>query len=438
MQRRHAVDGHGPRQTQIGHADMAIPDDGQLGGLGRVVEIILHLLLPAVGDLLQDLPDAGQQRLKQLLRPDLQRLGQHRMVGVGHAVGDDVPRLVPVETRVVHQNTHQLRDHQRGVGVVDLNDVLLVEVLQGAVDLDMLAGDGLHGGGNEEVLLLQPQGLALVVVVLGVQHLADGVRHGTLLRRLQILALTEQLHVDGLGAAGLPQPQGIDVVGVVAGDLHVAGHGQHAGVVLMHHHQVAVVPAGANLAAEVDLLRLLQLGQQPCVAQLHPVVRQLHLLSLHDLLLEDAQLIADGVAGGGDVQRGHAVQIAGGQTAQTAVAQAGVRLDLKNIGGLEAQLVNGVGQRIQQLQIVGVLHETAAHQELHGQVMHLPPSLMEGLLPRLHAALGHDIPQHHGAGLHHLAVGGLLLGAAVIQPQLLDDRFLQCLLGIGHIQKSSV
>ena len=276
------------------------------------------------------------------------------------------------------------------------------------------------------------------MVILGVEHLTDGVRHGPLLRRLQVLPLTEQLHVDGLGAAGLPQPQGVDVVGVVAGDLHVAGHGHDAGVVLVDDHQVAVVPAGADFAAEVYLLGLLQLGQQPRIAQLHPVVRQLHLLALHDLLLEDAQLVADGIAGGGDIQRGHAVQIAGGQTAQTAVAQTGVRLDLEDVGGLEAQLVNGGDQHIQQLQIVGVLHEAAPHQELHGQVVYLPLALMGGLLPGLHAVLGHDIPQHHGAGLHHLAVGGLLLGAAVVQPQLLYDGFLQCILGIGHMLKSSV
>ena len=49
--------------------------------------------------------------------------------------------------------------------------------------LDVLACDGLHGGGNEEILLLQPQGLALIVVVLGIEHLGDDVRHGLLLRR---------------------------------------------------------------------------------------------------------------------------------------------------------------------------------------------------------------------------------------------------------------
>ena len=46
------------------------------------------------------------------------------------------------------------------MGVVDLDDVLLMEVTQSAVLSAVLAHDGLYGGGNEEVLLLQTQRLA--------------------------------------------------------------------------------------------------------------------------------------------------------------------------------------------------------------------------------------------------------------------------------------
>mgnify|MGYP006922401481 CR=1 FL=1 len=38
------------------------------------------------------------------------------------------------------------------------------------VGLDVLAHDGLDRGGDEEVLLAQAQALALIVVVLGVEH----------------------------------------------------------------------------------------------------------------------------------------------------------------------------------------------------------------------------------------------------------------------------
>ena len=46
-------------------------------------EVSLQLALVAGGDLLQDLPDAGQQGLDQVLGPALQGLGQDGVVSVG-------------------------------------------------------------------------------------------------------------------------------------------------------------------------------------------------------------------------------------------------------------------------------------------------------------------------------------------------------------------
>ena len=55
----------------------------------------VQLALVAGGDLLQDLPDPGQETLDQALGPALQRLGQDGVVGVGHRLGDDIPGVVP-------------------------------------------------------------------------------------------------------------------------------------------------------------------------------------------------------------------------------------------------------------------------------------------------------------------------------------------------------
>ena len=324
--------------AEVGHADLAAPDDGLVPDLGLVaVEVLVELSLVAVADLHQDLPDPGQQGLDELLGPALQGLHHDGVVGVGHGVGDDVPGLVPAVALLVQQDAHELGDDQGGVGVVDLDDVLLVEIPQGAVLGLVLPADVLHGGGDEEVLLLQAQGLALVVVVLGVEDLGDGLGHGLLLHGLQVLAPGEEGHVQRDGALGVPQPEDVDVVGAVTGDLHILGHGQHVVAALVDHGVLAVgAPHVLHGAAEVDLLGLVHLGDEPAVGDVQPVVGQLHLLAVHDLLLEETQLVADGVAGGGDLQGGHGLQIAGGQTAQTAVAQTGVGLHLKEVGGGKA------------------------------------------------------------------------------------------------------
>ena len=179
----------------------------------------------------------------------------------------------------------------------------------------------------------------------------------------------------------------------------------------------------------MHLLRLLRTGQQPCAAYILPVVRQLHLLAFHDLLLEKTQLIADGIPRGGDLQRGHAVQIAGGQTAKAAVAEAGVRLVLEEVGRLEAQLLHGLGQRVHKAEIIGVFYEAASHEELQGQVVHLPELLLVRFLPRGDVPLGHNVPQNHGAGTEHIAVPRLLGRAAAVDAQLLQNCIFQCVLG---------
>ena len=141
--------------AQVGHAHLAAPDDGHVGDLAGVIAIaVLQLPLVAGGDLLEDDPDAGQQGLDEGLGPALQGLGQDGVVGVADGLGDDVPGVLPGVALHVQQDAHQLRDDQGGVGVVDLDDVLFMEVAQGAILGAVLTDDGLHRGGDEEVLLL--------------------------------------------------------------------------------------------------------------------------------------------------------------------------------------------------------------------------------------------------------------------------------------------
>ena len=130
------------------------------------------------------------------------------------------------------------------MGVVDLDDMLLVEVAQRAILGTVLADDRLGGGGDEEILLLQPQGLALVVVVIGIEHFCDDLGHGLLLHRLQVLTPGVEGHIHGDRALGVPQAQGVGVVGLVAGDLHVTWNGQHGRVAHVLRLIVAVHPNG--------------------------------------------------------------------------------------------------------------------------------------------------------------------------------------------------
>lgn len=71
--------------------------------------------------------------------------------------------------------------------------------------------------------------------------------------------------------------------------------------------------------------------------EVEPVVWDLDLVTVDDLLLEDTVSVTQTVAPRGVVERGETVQEAGSQTAQTTVAQSGVVLLLDNVLDTEAQ-----------------------------------------------------------------------------------------------------
>lgn len=71
--------------------------------------------------------------------------------------------------------------------------------------------------------------------------------------------------------------------------------------------------------------------------KLEPVVGNLDLVAVNDFLLEDAVAVAQAIAPGGVVERGETVKEAGGETAETTVAEGGVVLLFDDVLDAEAE-----------------------------------------------------------------------------------------------------
>ena len=112
---------------------------------------------------------------------------------------------------------------------------------------------------------------------------------------------------------------------------------------------------GVDGAADLDLAGLVHCRNLPNLAGRQPGIRQLDLLAFYDLLLENAVLVADGVAGTAYAVGRHAVHVAGSQTAETAVAEAGVSLLLEDVRHLKAHVFERCGQRIEHAEVVALL-----------------------------------------------------------------------------------
>ena len=121
----HTVDGVGADDGQVGHAHQLLVtflDDAHAGDAVDVAGVAaIDLVDLALVDLVDDLQVAGQQPGDQVQGPLLEGLGHEGVVGVGEGTDGQVPGMVPGQVVDVHQQAHQLRHGQRGVGVVELD-----------------------------------------------------------------------------------------------------------------------------------------------------------------------------------------------------------------------------------------------------------------------------------------------------------------------------
>ena len=229
----------------------------------------------------------------------------------------------------------------------------------------------MDGGGDEEVLLLQPQLLALRRGVLGVEHLGDVLREGLRADRLLVVTGVEDPQVERVGGDRAPQPQRVHPAVLVARD-HVV---VRDGLDLPARHPAGPLDAVGvgvllGVTAEGDDLRGLGVRELPRRPEGEPGVGLLDLAAVDEGLPEDAVLVADAVADAGHAHGGQRVDEAGGQSTQTAVAQ--TRLDLlgPQRGQVDAALAETLLDDLGQPGGEQRVAELAAEQVLGGQVRH--------------------------------------------------------------------
>ena len=410
VQRGHAVDGARADDGQVRHAHplaVAFVDEAhplQSPDVARVARRDLAQEAPV--DLVDDLHVPRQQALHEADAPVLEGLRQHGVVRVAGAGARDGPRLIPVEHLAVEQDAHELRHHQRRVRVVQLDEDALRQAGEGQAVGPEAAQDVLDRAGDEEVLLAQPQLLALQDVVVGVEHLRQVLRQHLPFDRLDVGAAVEVVEVERVRGLRLPEAQRVDRLGAVAHHGHVVGHALHG----MHGDPAPVyspVDRGHfDAALEADLTGVLGPGDLPDIALVEPVVGLLDLRAVQDALLEDAVVVAQPVADGRQVHRRQGVEKAGRQPSQAAVAEAGVGLV-----GAEALPVHvELGQRLAavplHLHVDDVAGQETAHQKLEGEIVDALDVVAVVALLGEDPAFNDAVTHRRGQGDVAVAVGG--------------------------------
>ncbi len=147
-------------------------------------------------DLVHDFEMSRQDASEQADRPFLERLGKQGVVRVPHGLSRDVPCRFPVHAMVVKEDADQLGDRERGVCVVELNRVLLVEARNVRRRLQVDADHVLQRAAHKKVLLLKTQLFSLKSGVVRVEHLADRLGGDFLLDRAIVVTDVERLEIE--------------------------------------------------------------------------------------------------------------------------------------------------------------------------------------------------------------------------------------------------
>ncbi len=420
VQARNAVDGITGHDCHIGHADHTVIDDAHAADLvvdidtGVVISLV-DLGLKAAVDLLDNAVNTGKELGEEVDGPFLECFRHDGVVGVGCALGGHFPRLVPGQFVLVHEQTHQFRNSQGRMRVVHLEDDLLVELFDIVMGLQILLDHGLQGSRDEEVLLFETEFLTLIILIIGIEDIADGPCQVFLLDGLLIIALIKGIQLEGLNGLRVPDTKSIDKAVAVADNGKVIGNSLDCAVAFLFVHGPAqlLVVIGLDITAEMDFLGVLGSAQFERIAVLKPVVRHFLLVAVLDLLLEHAVVITDAAAVSRIIEGGQGIKEACCETAQTAVAQS--RIGLLVLDGVQAkaELFEGLFNGTICHQVDRVVTKCTSHKEFHGQIdKFLGILVVKGLLGA-HPAVDDLVLEGQCGGLEHLLFRCFLHGAAV-------------------------
>ena len=257
----------------------------------------------------------------------------------------------------------------------------------------------MQGARDEEVLLRKSQAFSDLWLVVGVEHLAQGLGEGLLRHRPVVVADVKILEVERFDRLGFPQAQRVASVDPVTQDGRVVGHALHL-VSLYPANRVTPLRVGVPLAvaAELDVERDLRPHELPGVSTLEPLVGDLHLPAVLDRLIEDAELISDTVTNGRHLESRQRIEEAGGEPSKAAVPEAGLLFVRHQFFEIHTErMCRGTHLRLDP-EIHEVVTELRPHQKLSRQVtgdLDVALEALRGAHPALHKPVANGVGERH-------------------------------------------
>ena len=201
------------------------------------------------------------------------------MVGIGENLHRDIKGFVKAHEFFFHQNSQQLGDCDRWMGIIELYNPTLGKMGEIMPKLfSITPNHTLEGSAGEEILLLQPQTLALHGIVIGIKTRRNGFGFVAILHSFAVFLLVKQFKIESVYRLCLPQAQSVNGFSAITDDRHIVRHCPYI------------------LPPEVNFFPLFLAANAPRITELLPVVRGFLLKSAFDGLTEQAVFVPDSKA----------------------------------------------------------------------------------------------------------------------------------------------
>ena len=339
------------------------------------------------------------------------------MVGVRENLAAHIPCFGPCDAFFVNQDAHQLGNRQHGVGVVQVDGDFVGKVFDAGETAFVARHDVLYGCGNQEIFLFQAQLAAAVGGVVRIEDARDVFIAVLRADGGSVIAAVEICQVEAATGVSRPQAQRIGDVAAVAGDDFIVCHRGN----FFARMPFFFVTHIDDLSAEADGVLFVRAADLPCQILVEPQIGFFDLLAVHDFLFEHTVLIADAVAHGGNAQGGERVEEAGGQAAQTAVAQAGVLFLFADVGELFTQLFERLFKFGIHAFVNQSVDESASQQEFHRKVVNHAFAVVDVGAAGLQEVFGNQVARGEHGGVEPLVFGRLFRIDAQNENQFIDD-----------------
>ena len=299
VQSCYAVNAKGANYSQTSHMNLAILNNGQLMNQILIPWILgTNLIEEATVNLVNNHVDTWQQILEQISIPLLQSLWQNGVVSVGYSVAGNIPGYIPIQTIIINKYPHQLCYCYGWMGIVNLDAYLVCKGGNIIMGTHEMAYNALYTSRYKEVLLNQTEALALSGAIIWIQELSNLIYLVAVLLTLLNLIIGKACIIgEILICLSIPKTQGIYSAVLVANNRYIIRHCSYLSVIIVNSSGgTIIVNMHICLAAKANLYSLVRLAELPGKAIAQPVIWNLNLLAINNLLLKKAILVADTAA----------------------------------------------------------------------------------------------------------------------------------------------